>query len=499
MKVAAALEDLVTELKRIDCLASVADLLSWDEQVNLPSGSADRRASELKAISDIVHRERTRPRIGEWLDTIEAGIDSLDQANRSIVREARRDYDKAVKVPPEFVAAKSELSSRAYHAWARARRENEFSIFEPFLADQIKMAVEEAAFFDFASEKAYDYHIDKHDPGLSASLIDTLFAELLQELRPLVTTILNSQTKPDLSLFVGFPIKSQNAFLKAVTTCLGFDYNRGRIDVALHPFCGGNGADTRMTTRFSADNPLDSLFSSIHETGHGLYEQGLPQEHFGTALGEAVGMAVHESQSRLWENQVGRSRSFWEFWEPRYRDAFPEQLSGIDSEAFYLAINAVSLNPIRTDSDEVTYNLHIILRFELEKRLLQGGLSTADLPAAWNEASSEIVGLTPSDDSQGVLQDIHWSGGAFGYFPSYCLGNILAAQLWFSAWEQLPDLENDFRRGRFQPLLEWLNLNIHSFGKQYDTLRLTEKVTGRELSPSFLIRYLKERYLPLYS
>ncbi len=499
MKVEFTLANLVLELKRIDCLASAAGLLDWDEQVNLPSGSANRRASELKAVSDIVHRERTQPRIGDWLATIENGIDSLDPGGQIIVREARRDYDRAVKLPSEFVAAKSELSSRAYHAWARARSKCDYSIFEPFLADQLKMAKEEAGFFDFASEEAYDYHVDKHDPGLSASYIGTLFTELLEDLRPLVDTILNSSIKPDLSLFSGFPVERQSAFLRSVTSRLGFDYSRGRIDVALHPFCGGNGSDTRMTTRFSVDNPLDSLFSSIHETGHGLYEQGLPQEHLGTALGEAVGMAVHESQSRLWENQVGRSRGFWEFWEPHYRQAFPEQLSDIDSETLYLAINAVSLNPIRTESDEVTYNLHIILRFELEKRLFQGSLSVSDLPVAWNQSSSDIVGLTPSDDSQGVLQDIHWSGGAYGYFPSYCLGNMLAAQLWFAAREQLPDLDDDLRKGRFQPLLDWLNLNIHSHGKQFDTLELTERVTGEKLSPSSLIRYLKERYLPLYT
>lgn len=499
MKVAAALKNLVTELKRIDYLASVVALLSWDEQVNLPRGSADRRTNELKAISNIVHREKTQPHIREWLETIEPEINSLNQTNQSIVREARRNYDKAVKIPSEFVAAKSALNSRAYHAWARARHENKFSIFEPFLSDQVKLAVEEAAFLNFTSKKTYDYHIDKHDPGLSTALIDSIFAELLQDLRPLVATILNSPKQTKLPLLVGFPVESQYAFLKTITTHLGFDYKRGRIDVALHPFCGGNGADTRMTTRFSVNNPLDSLFSSIHETGHGLYQQGLPREHLGTAPGEAIGMAVHESQSRLWENQVGRSRSFWEFWEPRYREVFPKQLSSIDSEEFYFAINTVSLNPIRTNSDEVTYNLHIILRFEIEKRLFQGSLSTADLPYAWNELSSKIVGLRPLNDSQGALQDIHWAGGSFGYFPSYCLGNILAAQLWFSANEQLPDLDNDFRRGEFQPFLKWLNRNIHSLGKTQDTLQIIEKVTGCELSPSFLIRYLTERYLPLYS
>jgi carboxypeptidase Taq len=296
----------------------------------------------------------------------------------------------------------------------------------------------------------------------------------------------------------GFPIAGQESFLREVTTALGFNKARGRNDVAVQPFSSGDGADTRMTTRFALDEPLDSLFGAIHETGHGLYEQGQPIDRIGTPLGQAVGMAVHESQSRLWENQVGRSRAFWRHFEPRFRATFPGKLDGVSSDEFYLAVNAVRLGPIRVESDEVTYNLHIMLRFDLERRIFAGELRVADLPAEWNRLSQEMLGLTPENDALGILQDVHWSGGSFGYFPSYCLGNMIAAQLWHAVTRALPGLEDDFARGDFQRLLAWLRENIHRHGRRFDTRALVRQVTGEELSPVHLLRYLRERYAPLY-
>jgi carboxypeptidase Taq len=293
-------------------------------------------------------------------------------------------------------------------------------------------------------------------------------------------------------------VEQQQVFLREVTQRLGFDYARGRIDVSLHPFCSGTGSDVRMTTRYQSDQPLDALFSSIHETGHGLYEQGLPAEQLGTALGIHAGMAAHESQSRLWENQVARSRGFWRFFEPRWRELFPAPSAALDSEELYLAINAVEPTLIRVDADEVTYNLHIILRFELEKKLFRGELAVRDLPAAWREASRELIGLVPANDREGVLQDVHWSDGAFGYFPSYCLGNMIAAQLWERVRALRPQLEEEFARGEFGGLLGWLRENIHAQGRRYSALELVRRVTGAELSPQPLLRYLRERYGALY-
>jgi carboxypeptidase Taq len=296
----------------------------------------------------------------------------------------------------------------------------------------------------------------------------------------------------------GFPIDGQRSFLREVTTRLGFDYARGRIDVSLHPFCSGTGSDVRMTTRYSEDQPLDALFSSIHETGHGLYEQGLPTDQLGTALGIHAGMAVHESQSRLWENQVARSRGFWRFFEPRWRALFPNQTGGLSSEELYLAVNAVEPTLIRVDADEVTYNLHIVLRFELEKRLFTGQLRVDELPGAWRKACRELLGLEPANDREGVLQDVHWSDGSFGYFPSYCLGNMIAAQLWAHLVNIRPSLEEEFGRGDFAWLLAWLREHIHRQGRRYSALDLVRRVTGEELSPRHLVDYLRNRYGNLY-
>jgi len=487
---------LVDELKRIHVLGGVAGLLDWDEQVNLPPDSGDFRARQSSALSAIVHREATQPRLGDWIAELEADP-GLEEGQQLVVREARKDYDRLTRIPEDFVARKAAHLSQSYHAWAKARSENTFGDYAPFLEENLRLAKEEAAFLGRDGDP-YDYWIDRFDPGMDAETIEGIFEGLKRELVPLVREMLDSPVKSNLECLKGFPEDRQEAFLREVTEKLGFNYSRGRIDRSLHPFCSGNAFDTRMTTRFFEDNPLDSLFSSIHETGHGLYEQGLPMEHVGTALGQAAGMAVHESQSRLWENQVARSREFWQYWEPVYRKAFPDQLARISSDELYLAVNSVTLNPIRVDSDEVTYNLHIIMRFELEKALFEGSLPVADLPGEWNRLSNEIVGLCPENDSQGVLQDVHWSGAAFGYFPSYCLGNLLAAQLWYALLEQTPNVLQEVQAGNFVPILHWLRENVHQHGQKHFAVALAREVTGQDLSHESLIRYLKERYLPLY-
>jgi len=325
-----------------------------------------------------------------------------------------------------------------------------------------------------------------------------LFTELKKGLVPLAQEIVSAAEHRPMPPLKGFPVEEQRRFLREVTERLGFDYGRGRIHVSLHPFCSGTGADVRMTTRFKEDEPLDSLFSAIHETGHGLYEQGLPAEHYGTALGVHAGMGAHESQSRLWENQVARSRAFWKFFEPRFRGLFSEQTSTLSSEDLYLAVNAVEPTLIRVDSDEVTYNLHIILRFELEQKLFAGTLAVRDLPEAWKAASRDLLGLEPETDREGVLQDVHGSDGAFGYFPSYTLGNMMAAQLWERVRAVRPNIEDDFGHGNFSWLLQWLRENVHALGRRYPLPELVRRCTGEELSPQPLLRYLRERYETLY-
>jgi len=413
------------------------------------------------------------------------------------VVQARRDYDRATKLPAEFVRAKAAQGSRGYHAWARAKAADDFASYAPFLAKNLEFAQREAAYLGRA-DAPYDAMLDKFDPGLTAAAVERLFAELKRELVPLARDIVASpaaaHARAVAARLRGFPVEAQRVFLREVTDRIGFDYTRGRIDVSLHPFCSGTGSDVRLTTRYHPDLPLDALFSSIHETGHGLYEQGLPLPHLGTALGINAGMAMHESQSRLWENQVARSRAFWRFFEPRWRELFGAATAVVTSDELHLAVNAVEPTLIRVDADEVTYNLHIVLRFEIEQRLFAGELAVADLPRAWRTASRELLGLEPANDREGVLQDVHWSDGAFGYFPSYCLGNMIAAQLWARVRAVRPGLEDDFARGDFTWLLGWLRENVHTQGRRTSALDLVRRVTGEELSPRPLIAYLRERY-----
>ena len=501
MSVTDAIHELIPLLQRAHTLGTIADLLGWDEQVNLPPGAAEGRGNQQAILAAVQHAAASEPRIGALLAGLESAVGALPVEQAAVAKQARRDYDHATKLPADFVREKAVQDSRGYHAWARARAASDFAGYAPVLEKNLEFARREAAYLGHASAP-YDYMLDKFDPGLTTATVDRLFGELKRELVPLVRAITASpvaaRAREVGERLRGYPIEAQRAFLREVTAQLGFDYERGRIDVALHPFCSGAGNDVRMTTRYNVDQPLDALFSSIHETGHGLYEQGIPVAHLGTALGMHAGMAVHESQSRLWENQVARSRGFWRHFEPRWRERFPSQTAGVSSEDLYLAINAVEPTLIRVDADEVTYNLHIVLRFEMEKKLFAGELAVRDLPAAWREASRELVGLEPANDREGVLQDVHWSGGAFGYFPSYCIGNMMAAQLWQRLRALRPNLEEDFARGDFGWLLRWLRENIHVHGRRISGLELIQRATGEALSPQPLVRYLRERYGTLY-
>jgi len=490
-----AFQSLLGKLKELDRLGSVQSLTSWDEQVNLPPGSASLRGEQSEVLAKLIHKEASSPEIGEWLEELEA--EDLSEEQQLIIRQARRDYDRVAKLPPEFSARKAAAQSAGYHAWVEARKADDFSAFLPHLETHLALAHEEADFLE--APNAYDYWIDRFDPGVTQSFIEPLFTSLAPELRELTEQILSSGVEPDTSLFTGFPEEAQHAVLLQAVKAMGFDFRIGRIDRAVHPFCGGHPRDCRMTTRYDVNNPLDSLTSAMHETGHALYEQGLPDTYPGTALSNSAGMAIHESQSRLWENQVGRSREFWDYFEPIYRAAFPEQLADVDSAALYLAINRVAITPIRVDADEVTYNLHIMLRFELEQRLFAGDLKPADLPSAWSEASKRYLGFEPTSNTEGCLQDVHWSEGIFGYFPSYTLGNLLAAQLWERIREDLPEWQSDFRQGCFTALLSWLRGNLHSLGKRYPAPEFSKVLTGRELGTGSLMNYLRERYLPLYT
>lgn len=492
-----AYQELTGQLRRVDTLSTVSELLGWDEQVNLPPGSAELRAEQHAVMAEVAQAAASSPRIGELIGTLERDGGTLAEPERAVVHHARRDYDRATKLPPEFVREKAAQASAGFHAWAKARANDDFASFAPVLEKNLELAKREAGYLG-RGDAPYDAMLDLHDPGLTAATVERLFGELRRELVPFVREVTAAAARAPKPALGSIAPAAQEAFLREVTGKIGFDYQKGRLDVSLHPFCSGPTEDVRMTTRYRADEPLGSLFGAIHETGHGLYQQGLPVKHRGTALGTHAGMAVHESQSRIWENQVGRSRGFWRYFEPRLRAAAPEATGSVSSDELYRAINAVKPGLIRVEADEVMYNLHVILRFEIEQALFAGALAVKDLPGAWREKMSQLIGLTPPNDRLGVLQDVHWSGGAFGYFPSYCLGNMIAAQLWYRILEERPDLEADFARGDFGWMLDWLRRNVHALGRQYSAPELVRRVTGRELTAQPLLRYLKERYGRLY-
>jgi carboxypeptidase Taq len=415
------------------------------------------------------------------------------------VRELRRVYDRATKLPTGLVVELARVTSLAHGKWVEARQRSDFALFLPWLERIVKLKQQEADYYGHAGNR-YDALLEDYEPGATTAWLEGVFAPLREELVALLDAIQGSSRRPDPSiLHRTYPVEQQEGFGRRVAEAFGFDFEAGRLDVVAHPFCSGIGpGDTRLTTRYDERNFGDGFFSIVHETGHGLYDQGLPAEHWGTPRGDAASLGIHESQSRLWENFVARSRAFWVRFFPQAQAAFPAALGEVSLDAFHFAVNDVRPSFIRVDADEVTYNLHIILRFELERALLSGGLAPADVPAAWNERFAALFGLTPPDAAHGCLQDVHWSGGGLGYFPTYTLGNLNAAQLFAAAGRAVGDLEAQIAAGRFDDLLAWLREHIHSRGQQYRAPHLIEVVTGQPLSHQPLMAHLCAKFAPLY-
>ena len=422
--------ELVELLKRTATLGSCAAVLGWDEQVNMPNGGAEHRATQLALLAGMTHEMATSSRIGELLNELESSDDLGEPtfAARVNVREARRSYDRATKLPQRLVEELSRTTTLAQQAWVAARRKSAFGDFQPWLEKMLDLKREEAAAIGFGDGVAYDALLDEYEPGATTASIQAAFAPLRDELVPLLTAIRESGRQPDISLLTrSFPVDKQRALGIEAATAIGFSFDEGRLDIAAHPFCSGFGpGDCRLTTRYDEHHFPGALFGTLHESGHGIYEQGLNHSDFGTGMGESVSLGIHESQSRLWENLVGRSRAFWQYFYPKTQTAFPNSLSDVAFDDFHAAINDVRSSFIRVEADEVTYNLHIMLRFELEQAMLSGELSAAELPGVWNETFTRYFGITPSNDSEGCMQDIHWSAGLFGYFPTYALGNMYA-------------------------------------------------------------------------
>jgi len=494
-------ERFVGLLRETELLDSCSSLLGWDQETYMPERGADHRAEQLALLAGMVHAKRTDPEIKGLLGELEQSKLMADPQSAAAVnvRETRRVCDRASRVPPKLVEEIARTTSLARGHWVEARKKGDFSRFLPWLEKIVSLKQQEAEALGYG-DHPYDALLDDYEPGATSAGLGKLFEPLRSALADLLQRIVNSPTQAPVEVLTRrYPVSDQEAFGRMAAQAIHFDFHGGRLDVTTHPFCTGIGpGDTRITTRYDEHDLGNSFFSILHECGHGIYDQGLDPQHYGTPLGKAVSLGIHESQSRLWENYVGRSRPFWEHFFPQAQAAFPDALSDVALDDFHRAVNDVRPSFIRTESDEVTYNLHIFLRFELERALIVGDLKPADVPGVWNETFERDFGLRPPDDRRGCLQDIHWSGGGIGYFPTYTLGNLYGAQFFARARVELGDLDAQLARGEFAPLKSWLNEKIHRQGQRWRGAELVAVVTGKPPSHEALAGYLENKYGELY-
>jgi carboxypeptidase Taq len=494
-------DQLVRHSREAAILTSVESLLGWDERTMMPDAAGPYRAEQMTLLAGMIHERRTDPRVGDWLAQLLDCPLAADKHSVSgaTIRELKRQYDKRVKLPQALVEELTRTSVLGQQAWVPARANNDFKSFQPLLEKTFRLKREQAAALGYP-ERPYDALLDDFEPGALTSQVAKVLAALRERLVPLVAAIASSSRQPDVDILTRhYPRAAQERFGSEAAARVGFEFDRGRLDVTAHPFCTGLGPhDCRITTRYDEHHFPGAFFGILHEAGHGIYDQGLPAEHFGLPPGDAVSLGIHESQSRMWENLVGRSRAFWDHFYLQAQRAFPAALGGVSLDDFYFAINDVRPSLIRVEADEATYNLHILIRFELEQALLDDQLRVAELPGAWNEKYRHYLGITPPTDSEGVLQDIHWSAGLVGYFPTYSLGNLYAAQFFAKADRDLGGLHDQFARGEFAPLREWLQQQIHEHGSRYTAPELVERVTGRPLSHEPLMEHLYGKFGPLY-
>lgn len=487
--------NLLARARELSYVDAASALLQWDEETYMPRAAIDFRAGQLAFLSGWSHRQFTAPEVGGWIKACEDHAFAAESDEAANVRNWRWAYDRATKLPPELVEEFNRAAALARDAWADARRRNEFPRFQPHLETILGLTRRMADHWGYAASR-YDALLEGYERGARAAELKKLFGEL----RPAIVSVLGpaaerSRAIPADALAGDYPVAAQQAFNQEVAAAFGFDFEAGRIDTTTHPFCTGLGPrDCRLTTRYNERNYTESLYGVLHEAGHGLYDQGLPHEHYGTPLGRDISMGIHESQSRLWENHVGRTREFWEHWHGPACRHFPG-LKKFSPEQIAAAVNRVAPSFIRVEADQVTYDLHIILRFEIELKLVDGDLKPADLPAYWNEEFTKMFGLKVPDDARGCLQDIHWSMGSFGYFPTYTLGNLNAAQLMTAATRALPQLQGELHAGKYAGLLGWLRNSIHAHGQRWLPPELMQRATGEPTSARHHLDYLRRKFL----
>jgi carboxypeptidase Taq len=479
-------------------LQSAASVLGWDQQVMMPAGGAETRAHALGTLSSLLHERTTDRSLVSLVDRLHRRRASLKPAQRRAVELARRVVRKAACIPNDLARELALAESRGLETWQRARAERNWKLFEPSLKHMVGLK-RRVARLSAGKGRLYDALIDEFEPGATVAAIDPLLEELQAITVPLLRRIVKSGVRIDQSPLVGrFDVGAQREFARAVVTAMGIDLERARLDLSTHPFCSGTGpGDVRMTSRYDARDLRGGLFGAIHEAGHGLYEQGLSARTARTPLAGSISMAIHESQSRLWENMVARGRPFWRHWLPRLRRAHP-QLKGVKVDGIWRAANAVRPSYIRVEADELTYNLHIILRYRLERRLIEGEVEVSELPGLWNDTMQELLGIRPRHDAEGVLQDIHWAMGLFGYFPTYSLGNLYAAQFMAAARRSIRGLDARIARGELAPLREWLGEAIHRHDQRYTADQICRRVTGKPLGTEAFGRYIRSKLKAVY-
>jgi carboxypeptidase Taq len=495
------LEQLKTILAEVTDLNRASALLEWDQETYMPPGGVTARSEQFSTLHRLAHARFTAGDVGQLLLELEdetAGL-PFDSTEASLVRVTKRDYDKDRRVSSELVSEIARAGSAAYPVWQKARHDADFKLFAPVLDKNLELNRRLADALGY-EDRPYDALLGYYEPGMTTDELESIFAELKKAIVPLVADIArNAESVDDRLLYRGFDPDVQIKYALDVVTKLGYDLQRGRQDISTHPFSTSFGpGDVRITTRVSRDFFNECLFGSIHESGHAMYNQGIGDDIDRTPLWGGASPGVHESQSRLWENLVGRSHPFWKHFFPSLRSVFPEQLRGVDDEAFFKAVNKSYPSLIRVEADEVTYNLHVLLRFELENDLLEGRLKVADLPEAWNELVKTYLGIDVPNDREGVLQDIHWSYVGFGVFPGYTLGNLIGAQLMEKIRTDLPDLDAQIEAGQFAALLGWLRKNVHQHGRKFTPNELLERATGKPLTAAPWIAYVQKKFGDLY-
>lgn len=492
---------LRARLDEVVDLGSAAGVLEWDQQTYMPPGGAGARGRALATLARIQHEIFTAPETGELLQRAADEIVGMpaDSKEAAMIRVAQRDYDQATKLPTSLVSDIAQHGVAAHEVWVRAKDANDYPSFVPYLQKTIDLSRQVAEHLGYQDD-LYDALLDQFEPGMKTAQVRALFAELRQELVPLAAAIAErAHTVSDQCLHGAFDEARQEQFGKELVTRYGYDFTRGRQDRTVHPFeTSFSVNDVRITTRFDPNFFNTALFSTLHESGHGMYEQGIAQDLDGTVLASGASLGLHESQSRLWENIVGRSRMLWSHFYPQLQALFPDQFGSVDMETFYRAINRVEPSLIRIEADEVTYNLHIMLRFELEQALLSGEVPVAEADQVWNQKMEQYLGITPTTNSAGILQDVHWSGGMMGYFPTYSLGNIISGQLWARANEVHPQIPQEIGQGRFDTLHSWLTENVYRWGRRLQPNEIIERATGGPIATGPYVRYLTEKYSDIY-